>query len=125
MFEVQTGKLLFTLDEEVSTFSPDGTMMATGDGKGRINLRKADTGELLRPLADQKSFANNLAFSPDGRLLASVQRDHAIYLWDVATGRLLRSFTGIPYVQSVTFLPDSRMLLSISDVVRFWGIPPQ
>jgi len=126
LFEFKTGEFLFTLDEKTSAFSPDGAMIATGDTKGRITLWNADTGEMLRPLADQKSFASNLAFSPDGRLLASVQRDRAIYLWDVATGRLLRRFTGIPYVQRVTFLPDSKMLLTISGVVaRFWGVPPQ
>jgi len=125
LFEFKTGKLLFTLDEDVSsTFSPDGTMIATRDGKGQINLRKADTGEIVRPLG--KGYSPT--FSPDGRMvLASVAGE--VYLWEVATGRLLRAVTGIPYLEQVRFLPDGKMLLSRSSydggIARFWGIPPQ
>jgi len=129
VFAVKTGKQLFTLGEGVPAFSPDGTIIATGDTEGQISLWSSVSGEKLRLLAQQKSRVTGLTFSADGRLLASGSVDQTIHLWEAETGRLLRVLEKGSFAEGVPFFsPDDTMLFSNSfrdGTIRFWGLPPQ
>ena len=101
-------------------FSPDGTMLASGNNEDAILLWDVNTGELLETFEGHTDGVDSVAFSPDGSTLASVgggasgREGGTIHLWDIATGRLKDtrtlpiSLTGgrrITYAQ-VAFSPD-------------------
>src|SRR5262249_20148776 len=70
-------------------FSPDGRLLAIGDGDGRVRLVNMATGVESAPFnASSVNGIFTLAFSPDGRLLAAgaAYDDPVITVWDVSRG---------------------------------------
>ncbi len=83
------GELLQVIDTgtviESLAYSPDGTVLASGEGyfDNNINLWDTATGALLRTLEGHNSSVGSLAFSPDGQLLASGSYDGNVRLWGI------------------------------------------
>ncbi len=70
----------------VLAWSPDGKLIAVGDG-APLRIHDAATGEWIRDLKDAASNALAIAWSPDGKLVASCdQQDLKIH--DAASGTL-------------------------------------
>jgi WD40 repeat protein len=74
-------------------FSPDGTILGTGDNKGMIKLWDPSDGRLRSAFKAHEQGVFQLAFSADGTTLASKsawakanQRTHEWKAWEVATG---------------------------------------
>jgi WD40 repeat protein len=66
------------------------------------------------------------ALSPDGKMAVRLLKENRLHLWDVGTGKLIRAFEPCPDpIQLLTFSPDTKMLLSISETTtwRENGIP--
>jgi WD40 repeat protein len=112
-------------------YSPDGTRLAAAEWGGRIVVRDAATGAVLRELgapdagfiAPGRRGVFGLAFRPDGALLAAAGPGHVLALWDVATGGLVRTFEGEPEpLLSVAFAPDGRVVAAgaARGGVRLW-----
>jgi WD40 repeat protein len=106
------------------SFSPDGTLLATG-GKGEINLWRVSDGTLVRALTGHRADVFSVAFSPNGRLLASGGTGKTVKLWRVSDGHLMftcRGHTGT--IQSVSFTPDGKFFVSGSTdkTIKFWRI---
>jgi WD40 repeat protein/serine/threonine protein kinase len=132
LYNVRTGKLQrqFPVDCQIRSliFSPDGSVLAVGDGKGYLllwNLRDPENPPLVRKAHDSPVLS--LAFSPDGKTLATGGADLAgIHLWNVADGtpksRVFRGQIGDAW--SLAFSPDGRNLASGTrdDVVRVWDL---
>jgi WD40 repeat protein len=72
-----------TLVWEVA-FTPDGSLIASADGSGSINVWDVKTGELLTSLPGHKLAVSAISFNPDGRTLASGGLDGAIYIWQAS-----------------------------------------
>jgi WD40 repeat protein len=121
-------------------FSPDGRLLATGDG-GIIHLWDAATGAEVRRLEGHQGTVHCLAFAPDGRTLASgaveglryvgtdviVARrspgDKMLRLWDVDTGRPAGEFAGHDDgIETVAWSPDGRTLATggWDRTIRVW-----
>ncbi|MDH3250943.1 MAG: WD40 repeat domain-containing protein, partial [Acidimicrobiia bacterium] len=76
-----------------ATFSPDGTVIATGGLDGTVRLWNATTGDELQVID-----GGTADFSPDGRVLAVVGAGALVRLLDVATGDELASFQAVDAV---------------------------
>ena len=135
LWDVSTGRVIRTLDifniRSVS-FSPDGRTLASG-GYSAIYLWDVSTGRVIRTFKlHTGSFYSIFVFSPDSRTLASGEKrilesgevESTVRLWDVSTGET-RILSG-PHkeVYSLSFSPDGRTLIGVSeDMILFWEIP--
>jgi WD40 repeat protein len=121
LWDVATGKQLQVLqghDSYISTvtYSPDGTLVASGSGDGTVRLWKVNTGEQLHRLLGHADALGTVAFSPDGRLLASGGKEPIPRLWDVASGKAIHQFA-LPapgWFDCVAFSPDGKSLAANS-----------
>jgi WD40 repeat protein len=119
---------------EPSTFSPDGRTMAiarrlgAGDRtRGRVELRDAATGKILRQTPDLPHAISGLAYSPDSSwLLTWGPAPGTARLWEAATLRdsrpLLRSLAS-PIHQAVFSRDGRSLLLGCRDArARLWDL---
>ena len=71
-------------------FSPDSTILASGDAGGVIRLWELPTGQHLTTFKSSGGYVNKMAFTPDGKTLASTNGGSilrspvgTIFLWNV------------------------------------------
>src|SRR6266498_5840897 len=121
LWDLATGKVLRTIAGHSEWFprvnlSPDGELLATVGYDNTIKLWKVATGREMRTLVGNDSLVLSIVFSPNGRLVAGVSSDK-INLWDVRTGKRLRTMPGYSIfgTTAVSFSPDSKLLVHISD----------
>lgn len=113
LWEAQSGRYLCSLNNpesaEISAiaFSPDGTLLATGNTSGSVQLWSLPNTTLLRTFKHQ-GRVNGIAFSPSGQILLSGSRDRTAKLWKTATGALINQFKYTDEVTSVVFRPDGQ-----------------
>ena len=120
---------------ESVTFSPDGTILATGSPEG-VNLWDVETkrniAALRGPGNTSPKFIDAVRFSPDGSILAAASADSEVILWSVsgrpslimnassdqAASTFTRPITMLHGheggVYSVAFSPDGAILASAS-----------
>ena len=72
--------------------SPDGRIVASGDGKGLIKIWELATGREITTLAAHDGEVRALEFSPSGDRLASGGQFHWLRLWDTANWGLQSEF---------------------------------
>ncbi len=101
------------LDAVRVCFSPDGELLAIGDGNGAVWIWSVNPLKSLGQLGKHQTFVNAVTFSSDGRRVASASDDRTICLWDVGGRRLItRVGTHTSPINSIAFSPDGRQLLS-------------
>jgi WD40 repeat protein/serine/threonine protein kinase len=109
-------------------FSPDGSLLASGDDKGTLMIWDAKTLSRQRSYKGTDSgITGGLSFSPDGRTLAAGCDDGRIRLSDPLTGQVTLVLEGhTQRVNAVVFAPDGTALASASHdgTVRLWRAEP-
>ena len=116
----------------VVTFSPDGTILATGGMNGEAHLWNINTGEKHVTLkAAIREYTKFIAFSPDNSMLAVVYVNNHIRLWDLKTrtevNTLLTAQKKI-WIEKLTFSPDGKTLLittrdfKIPREIQLWDV---
>jgi WD40 repeat protein/DNA-binding SARP family transcriptional activator len=106
-------------------WSPDGSMVATAGGQGKVILWRAADGQQLASLKADTSWILAMAFSPDGsRLAASGIGDRQVTMWDVTTRRLLGRLPQPTFVGAMAFGPGDRLLATdgADGKVRLWDL---
>ena len=113
------------------SFSPDGSILATGDTDNEVCLWEIHTGEQyligeqIATFTDHAETVTSVAFSPDGKTLASASLDKTIRLWDVKARKHLKLLTGHEKgVNVLAFSPDGNILASSGEdgTIRLWKI---
>jgi WD40 repeat protein/serine/threonine protein kinase len=106
-------------------FGPDGKRLATLGRDNAVKVWDTQTGQELMTLKVGSSVFGSLAFSPDGTRLAGSNSRPAgrtfpntagdVTVWDAHTGNVLLSLRGhTTGVESITFSPDGKRLVSAS-----------
>jgi eukaryotic-like serine/threonine-protein kinase len=67
-------------------FSPDGSLMVSGDWRGELKVWDTSTEMVKRIYLGHNEHITSVAFSPDGSLIASASWDKTIRLWDINQG---------------------------------------
>jgi WD40 repeat protein len=106
------------------SFSPDGSLLATGHRGGSLALWDRASGRKISSLTGHLPDVFEVEFSPDGRMLASGGSDGTGKLWDVtATGlRLRHTLRGHIGLVDLVFSPDGRRVVSSSsdNTLKLW-----
>ncbi|GAA2979946.1 TIR domain-containing protein [Actinokineospora diospyrosa] len=92
--------------------SPDGAVVAYGDGAGEVIVRSVPGGEQLHRLGGHVERVWAVAFHPGGTLLATADESGVVRLWDLATGTERHRFASPgAAVYTLDFSPDGRLLV--------------
>lgn len=93
--------------------SPDGTLLAAGDGDGIAHLWDLASGqERCRVAHGENREVQAVAFSTDGALAASGSLDGTVRLWSTLECKESRRFEGRSGIMAVALSPDGRLLAS-------------
>ena len=97
-----------------SAVSPDGRLLATGSGNGRIQLWDLPSGAPLGTLQASSGIIYCIAFSPDGALLATATDTNEVHLWDTSRRQLVGRLVHRGATASLAFSPDGRTLATMA-----------
>lgn len=112
------------LNANAAAWSPDGSLVASGDAQGHIYLHTAQ-GELQHLLRSSEGAINALSFSHAGHYLVTAHQSHAAQLWDVRRAESLQVLSGHnAALTHVAFSPDDRQLLTVAldQTVGLWAL---
>lgn len=108
--------------------SDDGRRILAGHQEGAIvSLYDAQTGQKLKShrvtnSTSESPFINDLAFHPAGSqiLTAGMPGEDNAVLWDADSGRRIQTFSPGSEVESVTFTPDGKRVLTMGGEAILW-----
>ena len=118
LWDVTTHTNIATLEEDrfvdvtSVVFSPAGTLLFSGNDRGRVKLWDVETKENVDTFQVNWDAVTSIMLSPDGTMLASVD-DNEIKLWDVETHTNIATLReDLDDIHSVAFSPDGTLIAS-------------
>jgi WD40 repeat protein len=134
LWDVKSKSLITTLSGQTYpvysvSFSPDGSLLASGNFDNTIRLYTiklwdVKSRSLITTLEGHTEDVESISFSPDGSILASASYKE-IKLWDVKSRSLITTLAGhTDRVNSVSFSPDGSILASGGDdvTIKLWDV---
>jgi WD40 repeat protein len=115
-------------------FSPDGKLLAAGQGgetdTGRVHLFEVETGKLLRTISGHQYGVTDVRFSPDGKYLLSCGRDTTLRVTTVEDGKEIaqlnkpRGGQFKDWLSALALSHDGRLLAAadIAGLVHVWSL---
>lgn len=101
------------------SFSPDGTIVATGAEDGLVKLWDVESGNLKSTLGPEGKMILHTSFSPDGKFVAAGNSERSIKIWNVQSGREFKTLTGhFGDVRRVLFSPQPGIMASLDSNKR-------
>jgi RNA polymerase sigma factor (sigma-70 family) len=131
VWDVTTGRLAYTATDDgwlplTYAFSPDNRLLASGGFDGKVRLRDAASGQLLRTGEKHRGRVTGLVFRDQDTLISGGE-DRMVKTWDVATVTLRHEFkTGQRTVAALALTPDGALLATAGSnekKVRLWEMP--
>jgi WD40 repeat protein len=107
-------------------FSPDGSLLATGNATGQIGLWELANPVQLRVLDGHTWPIYGLAFTPDGRRLITASADKTARVWDVGSGRQMYVYQWHKtWMTCLAIAPDGLTVATGGDdkMVSVWDVP--
>jgi WD40 repeat protein len=113
-------------------FSPDGKLLAVGQGgetdTGKVHLIETETGKLVRTIAGHQYGACDLMFSADGKYVLSCGRDTTVQICQVEDGKEVaklhkpRGGQFKDWLYALALSPDEKSLAAadIAGRVQIW-----
>ncbi len=97
LFDMVTGKPIRTIDgANAFALSPDSTMVATADDKGRVKIYDVATGQLKKSLTGHSDLASTdvswIRFAADDKLVTG-NSNLVTKIWDLSTGKELTTLS--------------------------------
>jgi len=106
-------------------FSPDGTLLATGDASGEVRLWRVSDGTLCLICQGHEDWVRSISFHPTEPIFVSGSGDYTLRIWNLHTGQCLKVCRGHGgRVRSVRFDRSGRWLASASadQTIRLWEV---
>lgn len=122
VWDVASGKALFTLPEESKTtdacWTPEGGLLSVGLD-GLLQLWDPERGRPLRDPVDTGTRLNVVACHPDGNHVATASQDDTISLWSLETGKRIERAQPVsdpfgPCINQLVFTAEGEDLLVAS-----------
>lgn len=120
--------LASSYDVHTVAWSPNGTMLATGDSNNEVKIWDVKTATVTQTLTGHTGTINALAWSPDGTKLASGATGilNNIKIWNTSTWVADQTVThGLVGVKALAFKPDNSQLVSgaigILNNIKVWN----
>lgn len=107
------------------SFSPDGSLIASGSVDNTMRLWRVSEGNLLRTMRGHPFPVTAIDFSPNGILLATGSTDSKLRIWRISDGSLQRTMEGhAGWITSIDISPNGNFLASSAQdyTVRIWRI---
>jgi WD40 repeat protein/serine/threonine protein kinase len=100
---------------ETGAFSPDGSILATGDVAGTISLWNTATGEVIRHFKAHEKRIVGIVFAPDGKHLISASQDKSVRIWSADNPAVFRELASLDGdVSALEVSPDGHRVVVAS-----------
>ncbi len=110
------------------SFNPDGKVLASGGGDGKVLFWDIENMQLTSPMLSTGTglgIITSIEFSPNGKTLVSGDTDSRLILWDTSNGQIIKEFIGHKnQIYTAIFSPDGAILASgdSNGLLFLWNI---
>lgn len=123
IWDVDQRRELFEVPGMRAAWSPNGELLASGGGDGKVFVSTAD-GTRLAELPGHSRYVHKVVWHPGGRLFATASVDDTVMVWDAAERKQVARLDN-EFALSAAWSPDGHALASGSGsrFVTVWETP--
>ena len=104
-------------------FSSDGTLLATGDNRGQINVWDLQNQHAVTQLHVGSNSVYTVQFSPNDQILAGAGYEGKVKLWTVPNWKSYGTLTSNSTISDISFSPDNSLLTGTGyESVNLWKV---